>query len=75
MTVTLDVWRIRGSAVARAFWHMARDPRTMRDMPGLSFHKSLGTGAGRRFTAADADLRQWALLTVWTGRWDRWTDR
>lgn len=67
MTVSLDLWTVRRGAVGQALWHMARDPRTMASMPGLRFHKSLGTGAGRRFTAADADLRQWALLTVWDG--------
>lgn len=67
MTVYLDVWTVRTGAVGKALWHMARDPRRLAAMPGLRFHKSLGTGAGRRFTAADADLRQWALLTVWDG--------
>ncbi len=67
MTVRLDVWRVRPTAVGRAFVRMAGDPRSLSRLPGLTFHKSLGTGAGRRFTARDADLRQWALLTVWTG--------
>jgi hypothetical protein len=81
MTVYLDVWTVRASAVGRAFVRMARDPALLAGVPGLRFHRSLGTGAGRRFTAADADLRQWALLTVWDGpdlaltptlrRWDR----
>ncbi len=66
MSVVLDVWTVRTSAVGRAFWRMAADPRALKGLPGLTFHKSLGTGAGRRFTAADADLRQWALLTCWT---------
>lgn len=68
MTVLLDVWTVPTSRIPAALWHMARDPLTLRKVPGLTFHKSLGTGAGKRFTAADADLRQWALLTVWSGR-------
>lgn len=65
MIVLLDVWTVRTSAVAKAFWRMAADPRALTGLPGLTFHKSLGTGAGKKFTAADADLRQWALLTCW----------
>ncbi len=67
MTIHLDVWKIRRSAIGGALWRMALDPYVLRGIPGLQFHKSLGTGAGRRFTAADADLRQWALLTSWSG--------
>jgi len=67
MTVLLDVWQVPTSRIPGALWRMARDPFALRNVPGLAFHKSLGTGAGRRFTATDADLRQWALLTVWTG--------
>lgn len=64
MTVQLDVWTVPTAAIGKAFVRMARDPRALTHVPGVSFHKSLGTGAGRRFTARDADLRQWALLTV-----------
>lgn len=84
MTILLDVWRIPTRRIPTALWRMARDPAGLSRLPGLTFHKSLGTGAGRRFTAADADLRQWALLTVWaadpmplrptTRRWDRIAD-
>lgn len=66
MTVHLDVWTVGTSAIGKALWHMAADPLLLRRVPGLEFHKSLGTGAGRRFTAADADLRQWALVTCWS---------
>ncbi|MEZ5119238.1 MAG: hypothetical protein R2686_04935 [Candidatus Nanopelagicales bacterium] len=66
MTVHLDVWTVHPSAIGKALWRMAADPLLLRGVPGLDFHKSLGTGAGRRFTAADADLRQWALLTCWS---------
>lgn len=67
MTVHLDVWTVRATAVGRALLRMARDPAILSGLPGLRFHKSLGTGAGRHFTARDADLRKWALLTVWDG--------
>jgi hypothetical protein len=67
MTIHLDVWQVRTTAIGGALWRMARDPYVLRGVPGLQFHKSLGTGAGRRFTVADADLHQWALLTCWSG--------
>lgn len=66
MTVLLDVWRVPARRVPSALWRMARDPFTLARLPGLTFHKSLGTGAGKSFTAADADLHQWALLSVWS---------
>lgn len=66
MSVFLDRWTVPSSAIGRAFWRMARDPRALRRLDGIEFHKSLGVGAGRTFTVADADLRQWALLTCWT---------
>lgn len=37
---------------------------SLRQTPGLRFAKLLGTGSGRTFTPRDADLRHWALLTV-----------
>lgn len=37
---------------------------SLRGVPGLRFTKLLGTGSGRTFTPRDADLRHWALLTV-----------
>ena len=66
MTVVLDLWTVRLTAVpARSGgWHAI--PRAC-PADDLDFHKSLGTGAGKRFTARDADLRQWALLTCWSG--------
>jgi hypothetical protein len=82
MTVVLDIWTVPAAGVGPALWRMARDPRLLSGLPGLRFHKSLGTGAGRTFTAGDADLRQWALITCWDGpdlplvptlrRWGRW---
>ncbi len=85
MTVVLDIWTVRPTAVPRALWRMARDPRQLTHVDGLTFHRSLGTGAGKRFTARDADLRQWALLTCWSGpddgltatlrRWDALAQR
>jgi hypothetical protein len=67
MTVALDIWTVPATGVAPALWRMARDPRRLSGLPGLRFHKSLGTGAGRTFTMRDADLRQWALLSCWDG--------
>lgn len=40
------------------------------------FAKLLGTGAGRTFTPRDADLFQWAILTVWSSEEesDQWSN-
>jgi hypothetical protein len=45
---------------------MALDRATLRHQPGVRFWKLLGTGDGRTFDARDADLRRWAVLTVWS---------
>lgn len=67
MTVLLDLWTVPATAIPAALFRMARDPRVLARTGGLRFHKSLGTGAGLSFTTGDADLRQWALLTCWSG--------
>lgn len=36
-----------------------------RRSPGMRFSKLLGTGSARSFALRDADLRHWALLSVW----------
>lgn len=53
------------AAVPRAVVRMATDRRRLRRSAPL-FWKLLGTGDGRTFDARDADLRRWALLTVWS---------
>ncbi len=68
--VALDVWGVPATGIPGAFVRMARDRRlhTARgraDLAGLRFARLLGTGSGSRFTPRDADLRHWALLTVW----------
>ena len=64
MTVAaLHVWGTR--SVPSALWRMARDRVGLRGTPGLRFAKLLGTGSGETFTARDADLHHWSLLTVW----------
>lgn len=62
MITVVDVWRIKAWAIPLAFFYMAWHRRIRRS---TSFAKLLGTGAGRTFTPRDADLRQWAILTVW----------
>jgi hypothetical protein len=64
--VTLDVWGVSGPRVPAAAARMAIDRRALREQPGLTFAKLLGTGSGRTFTLRDADLRHWAVLTVWS---------
>lgn len=62
MTVRLHVWRVRPSAVPRAFWGMAVDRRPLRR--DAAFVKLLGTGKGGEFGAGKADLTRWAALIV-----------
>ena len=38
MTVVLDLWTVRPTAVPRAFWRMARDPRLLAHFDDLNFH-------------------------------------
>src|SRR3954452_24187204 len=63
--VTLHLWRGPSRTVPAALLRIAADRPALRRPPGLRFAKLLGTGRGRTFTPRDADLRQWALLTVW----------
>jgi hypothetical protein len=60
--VRIDLWGVRSRGVPAALVSMARD-RSIRARPGVSFAKLLGTGDGRTFTARDADVHHWALLT------------
>lgn len=66
--VVLHVWRVRRTGVIGALARMAIDRVHLRGTPGLRFHKLLGTGHGDTFAAGDADVRTWALLTVWDSR-------
>ena len=44
---------------------MALDRRRVRNRPGVTFGKLLGTGSGRTFGVADADPYHWGILAVW----------
>jgi hypothetical protein len=64
--VSLHVYGVRGTGVARAIGHMGLDRRTLRRLPGATFVKLLGTGTGRTFTPRDADPHHWAVLGCWS---------
>lgn len=66
MIVRLDVWGIPRTGIPRAFLRMATQRRGVRTIPGVRFAKLMGTGSGETFTMRDADLRHWAILTVWS---------
>lgn len=59
--------RVSTRHVGRALARMAQDRRHLTRVDGLQFWKLLGTGDGRTFTARDADVRTWAMFTVWDG--------
>ncbi len=63
-TTRLDLFTVRSGAVAAAVARMATDRRHLRGARS-SFWKLLGTSDGTTFDARDADLRRWAVLTVW----------
>lgn len=63
--VDVSVFGVPARAVPSALWHVAVDRRRLAGSPGLRFVKLLGTGDGRTFDVRDADVRTWALLTVW----------
>jgi heme-degrading monooxygenase HmoA len=63
--VSITFWRVGRGHVLQAAARMALDRRPIRRAPGLRFAKLLGTSDGRTFAPRDADLRRWALLTVW----------
>lgn len=64
--VTLHVWGVPRRNVPAALIAMARDRRPLRQTPGITFGKLLGTGSGETFGVRDADLRHWALLACWS---------
>jgi hypothetical protein len=86
--VTLHVWGVATHRVPGTLWRMAAQRRQVRDHPGVTFAKLLGTGSGDTFTPRDADARHWALLCCWdapqaaaafersrvTAPWDRIAD-
>jgi len=63
--VTVHVWGVPARAVPRAVSRIALDRRPLRNHPGLTFAKLLGTGSGTTFAVTDADLTHWAVLAVW----------
>jgi hypothetical protein len=64
MPVSLHVWRVPRRRIGAAFLRMARDPRRVRALPGVTFAKFLGTGTGVSFGPLDADLTRYAAVIV-----------
>jgi hypothetical protein len=67
MLVTLHVWRVPRRKIGAAFLRMARDPRRLRSLPGVTFAKILGTGTGASFGPGDADWTRYAAVVAWDG--------
>ncbi|MBW3603903.1 MAG: monooxygenase [Actinobacteria bacterium] len=68
-TCRFDLFTVSTGAVPQAVWRIATDRWRLR-LAAPVFWKLLGTGDGRTFDARDADLRRWALLTVWPAATD-----
>ena len=65
---TLSLFRFDGAANrAFAFGQMGLARAALRRMPGLRFHKLLGSGAGAGFSTKP-DLSRYGLLCVWDDR-------
>ena len=63
--VRLDVFQVRTANIPKAILLMGTQRRVLRKNPDIKFWKLLGTGSGKTFTSRDADLHNWAVLTVW----------
>lgn len=63
--VLMQIWGVPTTAIPQALVRTGTDRLRLARIPGLAFHKSLGTGSGRTFTTRDADPHHWALLTTW----------
>jgi hypothetical protein len=63
--VSLHLYGVHGTDVARALTRMAVDRSRVRRLPGATFVKLLGTGSGRTFTPRDADPGHWGVLACW----------
>lgn len=63
--VRLDITRVSTRHIPTALTLMARQRLSMRNLPGLTFYKLMGTGSGKTFTIRDADLHHWCVLSVW----------
>lgn len=65
LLVRLQVWGVPRRNVPHALLRMARGRTALSGAQGLRFAKQLGTGSGETFRPRHADLRHWAVLTVW----------
>lgn len=63
--VTLHVWGVGAPHFPGAVYRMASQRRRLRNHPGATFAKLLGTGSGETFTIRDSDPGHWAVLMCW----------
>lgn len=61
--VTAHLWQVSRRDVPWALSAVARHRRRVRALPGVRFAKLMGTSTG--FSARDADLTRWLLVTAW----------
>lgn len=63
--VTVNVWGVQQRNIPRALVKIASGPRRVRNYPGLTFAKFLGTASSQSFLPKDTDPCHWAVITCW----------
>lgn len=63
--VTAHVWTLRRRHLGFGVLRAAAPTALLRYRTGARFAKLLGTGRGETFTAREAQLRTWALVSTW----------
>jgi hypothetical protein len=63
--VTVDFWRVPRRRIGHALARIAVDRPALRNTPGLTFARLMGTGSASTFTLRGADPCQWAMVAAW----------
>ena len=64
MITLIYFWQIKPKSIFKAILLMATQRRSLRNQPGVTFFKLLGTGKGETFTPRDANSKRWGILVA-----------
>jgi len=64
MITLIYFWQIKPQSIFKAVLLMATQRRSLRNQPGVTFFKLLGTGKGETFTPRDANSKRWGILVT-----------